>query len=803
MLPFLCALLASQAPPAPVSYQRDIRPIIASRCQMCHQQANRSGGVALDSPTGIASLQATLLAAVTGDPPKMPKAGKPLSAAQVSLLKKWFEEGAKDDSGKAAPVIWWSLRPIAKPAAPDTGDKNPLDRFIHAKLAGHKLTPSPEADRRTLIRRVTYDLHGLPPSPDETDAFAADNSPDAYERLVDRLLASPRYGERWARHWLDVAHYGDSHGYDKDKPRPNAWPYRDYVIRAFNQDKPYSRFVREQLAGDILYPDDPDGLIATGFIAAGPWDFVGHQELREKTTDKKITRTLDRDDMVTSAMSTFASMTVHCARCHDHKFDPIPQEDYYSVQAVFAGVDRADRPFDRDPAVYARRRALLARKLAVQIELQPFLDKVEYATSAEIAALDASILDAKLLIAHIGTPKNSADAAEKKQLEARLAAETRHRKQLVDAIAGAETYAEIDRLTARKKEIDAELALLPAPEAVYAAASYFERAGNFRPSLVPRPVYVLARGSDQSPGKEASPGAMSAVAAIPPRFTLGDPQDEGMRRAALAEWIVDRRNPLTWRSIVNRVWHYHFGAGIADSPNDFGRMGSPPSHPELLDWLAVWFRDDAGGSMKQLHRLIVTSATYRQSSANRAEAAKLDNDNRLLWRMNRSRLDAESLRDSVLAAAGKLDLAEGGPAVRMFYFKDDHSPVYDYSRFDPDAPGAHRRSIYRFIVRSVPDPFMDRMDCPDPSVFTPKRSTTLTAIQALANLNDPFIVRMSEHLAERVRNGPDPLSAAFRFTLGRAPPAAERALLEPYLQKNGLENYCRLLFNSNEFLFVD
>ena len=248
---------------------------------------------------------------------------------------------------------------LVAPTAPETSgptdcmragcatSTQPIDAFVAAKLAEKKLTPSAEADAVTLIRRLTYDLHGLPPAWEEIQSFAADHSPEAYEKLVDRLLASPRYGERWGRHWLDVAHYGESHGYDKDKPRRNAWPYRDYVIRAFNQDKPYARFVEEQLAGDVLWPDDPEATIATGFIAAGPWDFVGHAELREGTTDKEITRLLDRDDMVMTTVSAFVSMTAHCARCHDHKFDPIPQEDYYSLQAVFAGVDRADRPYDR------------------------------------------------------------------------------------------------------------------------------------------------------------------------------------------------------------------------------------------------------------------------------------------------------------------------------------------------------------------------------------------------------------------------------------------------------------------------
>ncbi len=258
-----------------------------------------------------------------------------------------------------------------------------------------KLTASPEAGRATLIRRLTYDLHGLPPTWEEVQAFIADKSPNAYEKLVDRLLASPRYGERWGRHWLDVAHYGESHGYDKDKPRRHAWPYRDYVIRAFNQDKPYARFVEEQLAGDVLWPDDPEAIVATGFIAAGPWDYVGHAELREGTTDKKITRLLDRDDMVMSTMSAFVSMTAHCARCHDHKFDPISQEDYYSLQAVFAGVDRADRPYDLDPKVHAARRPLLEKRRALLAQLRPLQEQAAAVTSAELKKLDDTLTEVK------------------------------------------------------------------------------------------------------------------------------------------------------------------------------------------------------------------------------------------------------------------------------------------------------------------------------------------------------------------------------------------------------------------------
>ncbi len=779
-----------------VSFTAQVRPILAERCLPCHNASNPSGKFSVHSVSSLLAGGASgravqpgrpndslLIHTITGDKPRMPKTGAPLTTDQVATLRLWIEQGARDDSGgKSEQETWWSLRPLVKPSVPPTAGRTPVDAFIQERLSRAGLAFSPAADRRTLIRRVYYDLHGLPPQPQDIEAFVKDSAPDAYEKLIDRLLDSPRYGERWARHWLDVVHYGDSHGYDKDKPRLNAWPYRDYVIAAFNEDKPYARFVREQIAGDALYPDDPRAFVATGFLAAGPWDFVGHQELREGTSEKDNTRLLDRDDMVATTISTFVSMTAHCARCHNHKFDPIPQTDYYNLQAVFAGIDRADRPFYDDAVAHSQLQQLVREKLEVQSRLQPLLDKVEFATSPEIVDLDSAIQDAGLQIAHIGVPKTPQDAALKSELQDRRERDRKRKTQLVEAIAGPETYAAIDRIQAEMKSLDAQVAALPKPRMVYSGAAYFPRAGTFRPSLQPRPVFVLARGSLQSPLKPAIPGALSVV---PAAFVLPDDSEKG-RRAALANWIADPDNMLTWRSIVNRVWHYHFGAGLVDTPSDFGRMGSKPSHPELLDWLAVWFRDEAHGSMKQLHRLILRSQVYQQQSARRADGEKLDAENRLLWRMNMTRLDAEAVRDSVLSVAGKLDLTMGGPAVQWFAFKDDHSPVYDYARFDPDAPGSYRRSIYRFIVRSVPDPFMERLDCPDPSVLTPKRSTTLTAIQALTMMNNPFVVRMAEHLAERVQRSstslPEQVNEAVRLCFGRNPTDNESSAFLAYTQ---------------------
>jgi hypothetical protein len=684
-----------------------VTPVLRQRCLPCHNSQKTKGGLNLTTrdrlvkggDTGPAvvpgdAARSLLVEMIDGPEPRMPKQGKPLKTEEVAALRRWIDAGVPWPKGlvlvedKPAPRVgpdWWSLRQLNRSALPAIRDRSwvrtPIDVFILATLEAKGLRPSPPADRRTLIRRVTYTLHGLPPTPAEIDAFLADQSSEAYEKLIDRLLASPRYGERWGRHWLDVVHYGDTQGYDKDKRRDHAWPYRDYVIRSFNSDKLYSRFIREQVAGDVLFPGDPNGVIGTGFIAAGPWDFVGHVELREGTVEKEKTRLLDRDDMVANTISTFLSLTVHCARCHDHKFDPIPKRDYYRLQAVFAGVDRGDRPYIRSDLVYA-------------------------------------------VLSH-----------------------------------------------------------------------------------PPRPIYDLNRGDVEQRGEQVGPGALTCVAGLDADLKQAKPGDEGSRRAALAEWIADPKNVLTWRSLVNRVWHYHFGRGLVDTPNDFGWNGSRPTHPELLDWLAAQFRDN-GQSLKALHRLILLSATYQQSPRGHAEFARADADNRWLWRMNRQRLEAEEVRDAVLAVSGKLDLKMGGPGFELFRFKDDHSPTYDHSAVDKiNAPAGWRRAVYRFTVRSVPNPFLECLDCADPNLNTPVRGTTLTALQALALLNDPFIVQQAEFFAERLRTiSADPgrqIEAAYLLALGRPPGREESEALIAYAQQHGLANACRLLFNTNEFVFID
>ncbi len=972
-----------------VSFSNDVLPILSSKCFACHgpDPEKRKAGLRLDTKDGLfellksgnhavapgdlvgSALHARIMSDDTEEQMPPVESVKQLSAEEKSTLTRWIEEGAPWQGH-------WAFEPLNTTEAPqisnDTWSRNPIDLFVRQAQEARGLTPSPEADRRVLIRRVSFDLTGLPPTPEAVENFVADERPDAYERLVDGMLASPRYGERWARHWLDVAHYGDTHGYDKDKRRNNAWPYRDYVIEALNEDKPYGQFIREQIAGDALYPDDPEATVALGFLAAGPWDFVGHVELREGTIDKTITRNLDRDDMVSTVMATVNSLTVGCARCHDHKFDPIAQKDYYSLQAVFAGVDRADRAYDIDPAVHKKREALAVRREKLEQSVAGYRKRFEETESPDLETLDTALnpLEARLKeLGAKGSPTNGYHSAivanpdtskwvqvdlgsvvpvERIRLigarpvdftdtpgfgfpirfkvEGSLTPEftepivlldqtaedhpartdrpfdlmvdqvalryvritaTRlwkrsedyvfalaelevysagknvardgvvtaldsidagrwHTKNLVDGYDSHSRIGELDEndpkksllasfqdaVTTLKKaretvqlgfltpeervayqndstallELNSEWEELPAPKLVYAATNHYARIGNFAPPEEIRPIPLLLRGSEKTPGELMSPGTVACLPGMESRFDLPEGHDESARRAALANWLTQAENSLTWRSIVNRVWHYHFGQGIVSTPNDFGRMGTPPTHPELLDWLAVNFTKN-GESLKWLHRLIVTSATYRQDSAYNEKFAALDGSNQFLWHMNRHQLEAEALRDAILSVSGKLDLTMGGPGVDLFVFEDDHSPRYKYAEYDPADPAGFRRSIYRFVVRSVPDPFMTSMDCADPSQSVPVRNETLTAIQALSLMNNPSIVRQAAYFAERVEGMahtvPKQISESFKLALNRAPTKDELFTLVPYAEEYGMAATCRLILNSNEFIFVD
>ncbi len=960
--------------------------ILERRCLSCHNEVDQEGDIVFSTAdamndTGLidaddpeSSHLLSVVSSQDGEAPAMPKDSDSLTQQEQSILRQWISQGADWPDGYhlREPVNdnfdWWSFRPLQKPDVPkpapedDAWVQTPIDAFIAEKYREHELTQADEADRRTLVRRIYYDLTGLPPTPDEVAGFVQSDDPMAWDKLIDRLLESDRYGERWARHWLDVVKYADTCGYDKDKLRPNAWPYRDYVIESFNDDKPYARFVQEQLAGDVLFPGSPDGIRALGFIAAGPWDFIGHAEVSEDKIDGKVARNLDRDDMVSNTLNTFCSVTIQCARCHNHKFDPFTQEHYYSLQSIFAAVDKADRVYDLSPEIERQKKSLkeqfTASKTALDAhensiteaggqELAEMLQQIEslqdgrreksrpveygyhsqvasksdavkwvevdlgkpvtlseirlracsddfagigtgfgfpvrfrvevsdapidedtatlllnYQTSdapnphlapflvavpempvryvritatqlatrsndynlalAEIEAIDAEgnnvALNASVsALDSIESPVRwqksnltdgrypvSQDPAKARQL---VVAEVKKASLLSDLRTPdwLERHAELKQQIA---ETSNELKSLPVGQMVYAAATDFKPISNFKPTMGrPRPVRLLHRGNVTQPLNEVSPGVIPLNTSSGWHLPLEDDHNEADRRAALAEWLVDPDNPLTWRSVVNRIWQYHFGQPIVKSPNDFGRMGQPPTHPELLDWLACEFRDN-GQSFKHLHRLILKSAVWKQASTHHVGNASIDGSNQYLWKHARRRLSAEELRDSVLMVSGRLQLKMGGPGYYLFALeKTDHSPHYEYHKFDPADEATHRRSIYRFIVRSQPDPFMTTMDCADSSQSTPQRTETFTALQALSLMNNNFTLVMAEAFSARLREqsitSTDAVDAAFTLCTGRKPTPAEKLALTEYTDTHGLAAFARVMFNLNEFIFVD
>lgn len=960
---------------ADVTFERDVAPILQRRCLGCHNARDSKGDFSLETaesvfesgyiePGDSASSHLQALITPKNGKAEMPQESDPLALEEIAVIRRWIDQGAGWPKGfrlQAAVVTnfdWWSYRPLNRPKVPEPKSdwgRTEIDEFVLDQMINNGLAPSPEADRRTLIRRLTYDLIGLPPTPQQVDAFVNDHRANAYIKLVDRLLASPHYGERWARHWLDVVKYADTCGYDKDKLRPNAWPYRDYVVGSFNNDKPYSKFVQEQVAGDVLFPGTPDGILGLGFLAAGPWDFIGHVEVPESKIDGMVARNLDRDDMVSNSLNTFCSVTVQCARCHNHKFDPISQDHYYGLQSIFAAVDKAERSYDLDPTVQSKRTQLTTKlddlrkeesaaakevadlggamlvKLQSQIaelkKQQVIMKDPAFGYHSKIAkkpgaaawvevdlggAVDVSTIvlnpchddfggigggfgfpvrfrievtvnnQWELLAdhTHVDFPnpgliplkipalgrsvryirvtatqlaernndfifalaelqaltadgKNVAAGAVVSSLDSIEAPVRWGRRNLTDgewarvespsaARKLAMLVAERNRLTRaivtpkrsvrdaeiRKEisEVERQLALLPSGRMVYAATTNFPVQGNFKPTKgVLRDVQVLHRGDVNQPLKRAVPGFLPLGNSL--RWQVSDSTEEKSRRAALAKWLTHKDHPLVWRSIVNRIWQYHFGKGLVATPNDFGRMGAQPTHPKLLDWLASEFRDN-GQSFKKLHRLIVTSSVYRQSSDDHPGHAAIDGSNQFLWRMNRRRLSAEEVRDSVLSVSGALNKDMGGPGFYLFKLeKPEHSPHFQYHKFDANDPASHRRSIYRFIVRSQPDPWMTTLDCADSSQSTPRRNETLTSLQALSLLNNQFSLVMAERFADRLTQQtlslPEQIEFAFQLLVQREMTDAERQPLVEYAKAHGLKNLCRVLFNLSEFVFLD
>ena len=696
------------------------------------------------------------------------------------------------------------------PAAQNSACKNPVDLFIRARLDEQGLSSSGAADRRTLARRLSVDLTGLLPSPGEVQRFTSDPSPDAWSQLVDRLLASPRYGERWGQHWLDVVRYADSDGFEYDDPRPFAWRYRDWVVRSFNSDKSFPRFVREQVAGDELYPQDLDALVATGMQRLGPLRLNAGMQDEEKNRQELLT------EMTDNIGAAFLGLTIGCARCHDHKFDDFSQRDYYRLQSFFA----ATQPVDVTLASERKQQRHAAK-------LEKWQQSVDEATNRlEKLRENYRTQLTELLLARLPGP---VQAAVRKVAEQRTAGEAR----LVAEADGILKVTEeaVDMAIARAardslelKKIQAELAYLAnnEPEAPLTVMAAIDPPGG-----VPA-THVLSRGE---PGKQLDlvlptfPEMLTASSPTIRPVSLEGGESPGRRRA-LAEWLASAQNPLTARVFVNRLWHHHLGQGIVATPNDFGAMGAVASHPELLDYLTAELVD-SGGSVKSLHRLIVLSATYQQKSETRERAVGVDPDNTYLWRAHRRRMDAEVIRDTVLQVSGELNLQSGGPAVRLPLHPEIARLQYKGTWYPHPAVTQHRRrSIYVFVKRNNRPPLLENFDSPSTLSSCGERSSSTHAGQALSMMNSTFLQQQSLHLAHQLDNGrnrADAIGTIYQRAFSRTPTRQELRLGLDYLAGQerliaaetqasttgkdpaflALAEYCQVILNLDEFLYVE
>lgn len=992
----LCGAVLNADQSTSTDFESQIAPLLARRCLSCHSGDDPKGELNLSTRvttfSGGASgevilprnLDESLLWQYVSDGSMPPK--QPLPEHEKQLLREWIVSGAEWDGEKIDPFRfstqgragydWWSLQPITKPIPPSgsgpNASKNPIDAFVHARLREANLAPSSPAGKRTLIRRLSFDLLGLPPAPEDIENFLADDSDKAYERLVDRLLASPHYGERWARHWLDVVRFGESNGFEYDQPRDNAWHYRNWVIHALNQDMPYNEFVRQQLAGDVLYPQDRQAIAAAGFLVAGPHNTT-------LPSSKKMQRSMRQDeleDLVATVGQTFLGLTVNCGRCHDHKFDPISQQEYYELTAALSGVTHGVRslPLPMPPEQQQRlieidaqlgplreritaidnasREAILkARENGTAAFPDPpramarwefdtdlrdslgtlhatavggaklsdghlvFDGKTGYVVTAPlpvnlqektleawvqldtleqrgggvigIQTLTGNVFDSIVFgerethqwmagsnafarykpfqgdaeqqadkrLVHVaivydkdgtitgyregqpyGKPYKSdgnyaykaqqavvvfgmrhAPAGRNKMLAGRI-----HLAQLYDRALTAEEVAlsagvassdyvpmsqvlenlTEEQRTARERlgqnlaELESEAKPLREPKTISMYTCISKNSGK---------SHVLKRGNVADPGDVVSPGGLRALQTIDADFGLEPDAPDADRRRKLAEWITHSQNPLFARVIVNRLWHYHFGRGLVATTSDFGFNGGKPSHPELLDHLASEFQR-LGYRLKPLHRMMVTSATYRQSSKTNPDAAELDADNRLMWRKSPHRLEAEAIRDAVLRVTGALDEHIGGRGYRDVRHYEHRGSNF-YEPVVESAPETRRRTIYRFTPRGGRNPFLDLFDCPDPSTTAPQRASTTTPLQALALMNNELIFRMADAFATRVvREAGNVVENQAQRTIllayGRPSLPDETALASQFVREHGLAAFCRVVLNSNEFLYV-
>lgn len=952
-------LLASwRLPPgvAAADFERDFAAVIVKHCISCHNPSEAGGKLDLSrrepalkggksGPAFVAGKphESYLVERISNGTMPPPKKGTRLNQAEIKAVTAWIKDGAHWPAGRVlsefelstdrrAGYDWWSLQPIKRPNVPRIdGTRNPIDAFLIDAQQKCGLSMAGPADPLTLIRRATFDLVGLPPTPAEIGDFLREvddpsTSASAYEKLLDRLLASPHYGERWGRHWLDVARYTESDGFENDKLRDHAWHYRDYVIRAFNEDRPYPKFVREQLAGDAIRPFNLEALRGSGFLVAGPWDEI--QNVAASQTERQRAHEEQMEELLAAVGQTFLGLTVHCARCHDHKFDPISQEEYYRLKAVFDGVDHGNVPVlpPDDRAVLERRTAPIKARVAdlkriiadgqpgvlspaalvdgrFGKAIDPRRGKFELPGKADYQQPPLSVecwarLDSKrsfnILVAsnlkeagdhwelysYAGTGdfsvylpgyvpaeiRSGIDITDGRWHYLAMTFDGSHVRLLIDAKLvkeatvkqlkpagapgrlwfgayppqqiGCEGVLDEVRISRGVRNIAAApgtpfvkdhetlgLWHFDAPE-MFPTATPTSKDPNtelkaleaelaqLAPPLVyagvrrqPAPTHVFLRGDIKQLGSQVRPSALRAVRGLSADLKLTAATPEAERRLRFADWVAHPDNPLTPRVLVNRLWQYHFGQGLVATPSDFGFNGGRPSHPELLDWLAREYID-GGWSIKRMHKLMLMSVAYRQSSQpliDHKKLQQLDADNRLLFRFNIRRLEGEIVRDAMLAVSGRLNPRLGGPSFKPFTVTV--FLTHFYNLVDRDEPDFNRRSVYRANVNTGRSPLLDALDCPSPSLAAPRRRTTTTPMHALALMNDPFVLRQAERFARRVKRhaGDDldgQLSLAYRLAFGRQPTASERDRGTRALRDHGLETLCWALLNTSEFLYV-
>ena len=815
-----------------VAFTRDIQPIFEQRCYVCHGETTQQGELRLDSRdsvfrgggSGVAavvpgnSANSLLYRYVAGlGETRMPPVEPFLSIKQIEQIREWIESGAVWPSEHSATAAeepdhfaeaqsHWSFQPLGRPIPPTIRDaslagrvRNPIDAFVFAKLGERGWEPSSEAGPRQLLRRVFLDLTGLPPTIEEQQAFLARPGPSGLDRVIDDLLSRPTYGERWARHWLDLVRYADTNGYERDAIKPSVWRYRDYVIRSFNQDKPFDRFAIEQIAGDELPDVSPETMVATGFHRLGPWD--------DEPADPLTDRYDQLDDLVRTTSEAFLGLTLGCARCHNHKFEPLTAADYYSMAAIYA-------PLTRPRAG----RTELLRPIGGSKDLDAFevRDRQIRVIEDEIKAIRHQARSEFLRSGQSALPERVVSAFETREQE-RDQVQVSIVEEFSEKLAAMlETALPFD-IRSRIAELDERICELYAETPTTNEAYILHEPRGEAPAS-----FLLIRGSASNPGPEVEPAtpAILSFKADFPEWHAGS--RTSLRRMTLARWIASPENPLTARVIVNRVWQFHFGEGIVRTPSDFGLMGETPTHPELLDWLAGWFIENRW-SIKALHRLIMTSNAYRMSKQWNSDYGEADPANLLLWRVPYRRLEVEAIRDSMLAVSGRLNSQMFGPSMYPYVppaaLEGSSDPDTIWKDFDEE--DASRRTIYAIVKRSLILPMLEVLDLCDTTKSSAMRKNTAVPTQALTLFNGEFVNRQARYFARKIAKlteagAPSRIDVAFRLALARSPTPLERRTLAAFLEAeeaegrggdegriNALVQLCRVIFNMSEFSYTD